>query len=49
MADLPLVMPSKSGSYMVYAGLYNEVGRLSVDAPDNRVLLGSITLLSHHA
>ena len=41
-SELPLTMPSTPGTYGIYGGLYNDSGRLSVDAPDNRVLLGTI-------
>jgi hypothetical protein len=40
--ELPLTMPSKTGTYEIYGGLYNEAGRLTVDAPDNRVLFGTV-------
>ena len=43
-SELFLTMPSESGTYEIYAGLYNSVGRLTVDAPDNRVLLGIISV-----
>lgn len=33
-----------AGTYQVYAGLYTAAGRLPVDAPDNRVLLGEIVV-----
>jgi hypothetical protein len=37
-------MPTEPGTYQVLAGLYHVDGRLAVDAPDNRVLLGTITV-----
>lgn len=44
MSELSLEMPSEVGAYDVYAGIYNNSGRLTVDAPDNRVLLGTIVV-----
>lgn len=44
LAELPLTMPAEAGDYEIYAGLYNEAGRLSTNAPDNRILLGTITV-----
>lgn len=41
-SELPLPMPEIPGSYAVYAGLYTDAGRLAVDVPDNRILLGTI-------
>lgn len=41
-SELPLMMPDVPGTYEIYAGLYNDNGRLAIDAPDNRVLLGAI-------
>ncbi|GAB5491076.1 MAG: hypothetical protein Phog2KO_12910 [Phototrophicaceae bacterium] len=43
-SELSLTMPSSAGTYSIYAGLYNNAGRLTVDAPDNRVLLGTISV-----
>jgi len=40
-SELPLPMPETPGTYEIYAGLYNDAGRLAVDAPDNRILLGT--------
>lgn len=45
LGELPLMMPSVAGTYQIYGGLYNENGRLTVDAPDNRVLFGEIEVL----
>lgn len=44
--DIPLQMPDSPGNYRVYVGLYRaDTGeRLTVDAPDNRVLLGEIAV-----
>lgn len=44
VAQLPLTMPEEIGVYEIYAGFYNEIGRLTTNAPDNRVLLGTITV-----
>ena len=44
MSELPLEMPTQAGTYEIYAGVYNDSGRLPVDAPDNRVLLGTIVV-----
>lgn len=41
-SELSLTMPDATGTYRLYAGLYNAGGRLTVDAPDNRVLLETI-------
>jgi 4-amino-4-deoxy-L-arabinose transferase-like glycosyltransferase len=43
-AELSLTMPDTIGTYLIYAGLYNTAGRLAVDAPDNRILLGEVTV-----
>jgi 4-amino-4-deoxy-L-arabinose transferase-like glycosyltransferase len=43
-SELSLTMPDATGTYRLYAGLYNAAGRLAVDAPDNRVLLGEISV-----
>lgn len=42
--DVSLTLPDTAGTYEIYAGLYNEVGRLSTGAADNRILLGTITV-----
>jgi hypothetical protein len=44
LAEIPLTLPQTTGVYHLYAGLYNESGRLSVDALDNRVLLAEVTI-----
>ncbi len=44
MSELSLTMPSVAGAYDIYAGIYNNSGRLTVDAPENRVLLGTIVV-----
>ena len=41
-SELPLAMPDIDGTYQIYAGLYNSMGRLLVESPDNRILLGTI-------
>ncbi len=41
-SELPLDMPDAPGTYEIYGGLYNDTGRLSIDAPDNRILLATI-------
>jgi 4-amino-4-deoxy-L-arabinose transferase-like glycosyltransferase len=46
LGELPLTMPTVAGTYEIYGGLYNEGGRLSVDAPDNRIFLGTIELVA---
>lgn len=43
-SELPLMMPDIPGTYEVYGGLYNDSGRLSIDAPDNRVLFGTVVV-----
>lgn len=44
LSELSLTMPSEAGTYTIYAGIYNDAGRLAIDAPDNRVLLGTIVV-----
>jgi hypothetical protein len=44
LGELPLTMPNAAGTYEIFGGLYNEAGRLTVDAPDNRVLFGEIVV-----
>lgn len=43
--SISLILPEERGTYEIYAGLYNDAARLSVDATDdNRILLGTITV-----
>lgn len=41
-AELPFTLPEQPGTYQIYGGLYDDAGRLTLDTPDNRVLLGTI-------
>ncbi|MGJ3238610.1 MAG: hypothetical protein ACFE0Q_07895 [Anaerolineae bacterium] len=43
-ADLPLTLPDITGTYQIYAGLYNDTGRLSTDQTDDRILLGTVAV-----
>jgi hypothetical protein len=45
---IQLTMPAEADSYYLYTGLYNDFGRLSVDAPDNRLFLGEIKVAEHN-
>ncbi|MEO1289810.1 MAG: hypothetical protein AAFV93_18770 [Chloroflexota bacterium] len=42
--SIALLLPDITGTYEIYAGLYNNSNRLSVDAPDNRLLIGTIQI-----
>ena len=44
--SIPITLPTTPGTYQVYLGLYHPdtLERLSVDAPDNRPLIGEITI-----
>jgi 4-amino-4-deoxy-L-arabinose transferase-like glycosyltransferase len=44
--EIMLTMPQSAGIYRVYVGLYHALTgeRLAIDAPDNRLLLGEITV-----
>jgi hypothetical protein len=39
VGEYTLTLPDRAGEYRLYAGLYDQAGRLSVQAPDNRPLL----------
>lgn len=45
---VPLQLPEQPGTYAVYIGLYTlaTMERLALDAPDNRLLIGEITVAS---